>query len=279
MYRYDNEMHNIPSNNGFTQIAVSDSFACGIRSDMSGVCWGASGVPSVPSGKYKTLAVSYTSFVCFIREDNTFWCGDYLNSVVFPPSNVNYTQLSISSNLDFQGCALKEDNTVTCFASAGTQTPSVPSTDTFLSIDISIYAFCGIKADGTSGIQCYATPGYYLPSIPSPNSGFIQFDMDFQNDLCAVRSDTSVVCTNQYSSVATPNIGYDSVGVVRRFACGLKYKNTPKSEIKCWGTFPTGAPAAGAITLCDTYSIQDGTNCIPTCFGTRSDDPSVCSGE
>lgn len=222
----------------FDALAVSYRGTCGVRSDGSLAC-GSDLFPqsaNAPDGAFQTVVGGSNTF-CGIRLGGALSCwGDFTfsagSSIASPPSG-SFRKVAVSK-ADAAGadpddyahaCALRSDGAVVCWGDDSWGESSAPL-GTFSDVSVARARSCAISSGGD--VVCWGYAGQALP--PGPYEQLALND----NDLCGLRKNGSVVCTQEaapngtFTSIAAGNQSDD-----RGFTCGLN----DRGRVLCWGDF------------------------------------------
>jgi hypothetical protein len=106
----------------YMSIAGGDGTACGVQTDGKLLCWGSSGagVPTVPSGAYNMVSDS-GDYACAIRTDQGLLCWGSTSNGIQPTPAGTFTTVNAGT---FFPCAIRTDKTLTCW---GTYAPALPA--------------------------------------------------------------------------------------------------------------------------------------------------------
>jgi hypothetical protein len=182
-----NSLHesDAPASAHYTQIAVGATFACGLDAQGTASCWGGSGAQPPPSDKLVQLSAG-DECTCGVRMDGNVVCWGVCQGPDLAPTGKKLAHLTLGSQF---ACALLPDGSPLCWGHA----PPTPA-DHFVQLSANYGHVCGLRADGTA--NCW-----YNPSA----NGVVD---------------------------APSNKHFSEVHAGATFACGLrKADNTPL----CWG--------------------------------------------
>ena len=276
-----------PSPQGnFTTVAVAHRRACALRTDGTITCWGnaVEALHDAPAGSHTDVSVAGSSvggYSCALRTDLTITCwgedtvtlphraGEQPTTIVgltSPPTG-QYQALALT---DHHACALRSDNTHTCWggpAPGDSDTVDDDSTGSFMAVAAGGSHSCGLRTDGT--ITCW---GWNVAGQVDAPPGHFTAVAAGGDHSCGLRTDGTITCwgSSGLGQVDAPPGNFTAVAAGWRHSCGLRSDGT----ITCWGSnydgeadAPAGnftAVAAGGDHSCGLRS--DGTI---TCWGSN----------
>ena len=236
----------------FTDVIAANLFACGIRDDDTGFCWG----DDLNGRRFENADVASVSAhtfygICMGHADGDATCYRYSWSDQRMDSpqddSVSGSLRSVVTGRMF-GCGLDEDGRARCWKPGGW----LDAPDEALKfIAAGGTQVCGIK-EADSSLMCWewaygsswrltGPRNEYTHLTDEPEGEFIHVDTSY-GPSCAVKSDGAVVCWGSASMISTermleelndvPEGEYLTVSVDWDwFACGLRTDQT----IACWG--------------------------------------------
>ena len=193
----------------FSRIGVGISAYCGLRSNGSALCWGASSLVFDASVEYAQIGVG-RKFACGLRATGQIDCvGSISGAVIRPPSGV-FALLAVG---DLHACALGTDGSIACWGEGGPDDPTdgsdanhslwgqaIAPTGQFVDVAVGIVHSCALARDGHavcwgagkgSG-DCSASVDNCGMAAP-PADSFSELALGYSNS-CGIRLDGSVAC-------------------------------------------------------------------------------------
>lgn len=270
--------------------AAGDS-ACWLLPDATVGCVGGFGSPV---GTFQSVAVGRAAvsndfaFACGVRSSGELDCwgdnryGDGAN--IFPPEGV-FKSVSLT---DFEGCAIRMNDTVTCWDEYSAHSGFSPFSDhsgRYHSISGNRNGRCGIRLDDT--MDCWGAMQSLPGTFQSVSVGIhgrgdyycgVRTDGTVACAYCSVRTDGDVACADggQNGELTPPEGQFQSVSVGLGHACGVRVSGA----VACWGrnTDFWGDVVTGKIMppAGEFRSVSTGENY--TC-GIRTDGTLACWGQ
>ena len=243
----------------FTDVAVAQRGACGVRADGALVCWGSSVESmSLPEGEFRSvdLVDKVSGSVCGVRTDGALTCAGRLNRRGTPEGS--FTSLAVGPNF---ACAIRDSGEVACWPGGGDfNYGQIPLGGRFIDIAAHEQFACGIRVGGD--VACWGPENDQVcltASIgtcagwgndPLPAGPFTSISaappLAVVGTVCGVREDGTIKCWNDNRSVARPPAGrFATVHANGGVACATRVGG----EAACWG--PVGwldETPAGAFT-------------------------------
>ena len=236
----------------FTDVIAANLFACGIRDDDTGFCWGDDLNGRTFENADVTSVSAHTFYgICMGRADGNATCYRYSWSEgqrMDSPQDTSAGSLESVVTGRMFGCALDGDGLARCWKPGGWL--DAPD-DALKFIAAGGTQVCGIK-EADSSLMCWewtygsswritGPRNEYTHLTDEPEGEFIHVDTSY-GPSCAVKSDGNVVCWGSASMISTermleelndvPEGEYLTVSVDWDwFACGLLTDKT----IACWG--------------------------------------------
>jgi len=151
-------------------IAVGESFACGIKSNLTMECWGAGGYyAQTPDEPFTYVDVGYTHW-CAIDITTAIQCGGYY-APGDPPAGTGWVDLGC--NRDFC-CAVQSAGTVTCWGSYDPRyiTEPMQQKEDWVVITVAYGLVCGV--DSSDDVYCYSvSTGWNIQDVPDLPAGIL----------------------------------------------------------------------------------------------------------
>ena len=174
------------------------------------------------------------------------------------------------------GCALRSDQTITCWGWNGSGQASAPA-GTFLAVTAGDFHTCGLRTD--QSITCWGDDrgtGLTSQNILSAPSGTFTAVAAGSYHTCGLRTDQSISCWGRNARLAEssqtfldpPSGTFLSVAAGEHHSCAIRTDGT----VTCWGSPFYGelnAPAGRftSVTAAHSYSCGLGADQTITCWG------------
>ena len=180
-----------------------------------------------------------------------------------PPAT--FKTVSASS---FHSCAIRSDDTITCWGSDGFGATDAPS-GTFKVVTAAREYSCAIRSDDT--ITCWGNIG----GMPDASSGTFKAVTSGSLHSCAIRSDDTITCWgpnggyNDFGQSDAPSGTFKAVTSGSWHSCAIRSDDT----VTCWGDITDAPSGTFKAVTASGYNLDDGHSC-----GLRSDDTITCWG-
>ena len=218
----------------YTAIATSGKHTCGLRTDGTAHCWGASSVIPPLDKRFVDIAPGLARFACGLREDGSLLCWGNINAYLDRKLPADYG-ISISrgpfSEISAGGwhiCGLRPDGIVECWGEDQSGETSPPDGARFREISAGLRNTCGIRLDGT---------GICWGSVDSPPGGeqFKVISNGGWDNACGIRVGGDIICWGPGASptgLFTVEGLFAALSSGSNHACGLR----PDGSVHCFGT-------------------------------------------
>lgn len=229
----------------FAAVELGPGVSCGLRTDSTITCWGfnARGQLDVPVGLFVAVSVG-GPYACAIRTDDTVTCwGRSIYGQLVAPDG----RFTAVSNGNLMACGIRIDQAVDCWASRP-RFKLDPPEGSFVSVSAGGGYACGVRPRGT--IECW---GANYDGRPDVIEGAYSAVAAGRESTCAIRAEGTVICwsNDEIAEAEVPEGRFTDIGVGLGFACGLKVDGA----VKCWGNNSHGQ--AGAPV--GTFAARSGT--------------------
>ena len=180
-------------------------------------------------------------YVCGVRSGGGAECwGPGFRHRGEPPMDT-FTGIATHDNLT---CGLTPDGSVECWDETNTwYMPDTSDMGIVERISVGQFAVCGIRTD--KSLVCRtAEPELSSPTPPPGSYHYVAaYSMD---QACAITSDGSVICTDEYATAPPPG-RFDQISIGAYHSCGVLIDGT----VQCWGEArdpEAGVAPAGEFT-------------------------------
>jgi hypothetical protein len=262
----------------YLQVATSDAYSCGLRTDRTLVCWGYDGrYAPLPDNLPPIAQIAATAYgPCVLLTTGTVQClgtaNDPLGVRNVPAGLGGITQLAGGNS---HVCAYGATAGVVCWGYKGSLDASV--SDKLKTVD-------SLSAGGGSGDTCAIVQGHVTcwgatwAPVPSNLSGVVQVASGLRHS-CAVVSGGTVTCWGDNSASklydftrAAGLSGVVAIGVSSNRRCAILLDKS----VQCWGTpimanLKFALPAGLQLTAISSGQYH--------MCGIKPDQTAVCFGE
>jgi cysteine-rich repeat protein len=243
------------------QVAAAEQYACGILSDGTLRCWGAStfpdGTPTTPpTGTFTHVAVEQFH-ACGIRSSGAAVCwGESLGYGELVPPSEQYQRIEVGLA---HSCGIRSDGKIHCWGDSflSTNAPTVSvrelvgygyracaittndvticwdgsSSSTYwndtVELDAGLSHLCAVRTGGT--ISCNGDNNDGQTSVPA---GTYKHVAAAYSHTCAVRTDDTIVCWGDvWNTIEPPNVALVQLSADFGYNCGLD----AAGQLYCWG--------------------------------------------
>ena len=186
------------SRGSFSQVAASDTTACGLRTDGTVSCWGRLYVEgaSPPSGRFVDISAGAREGMCAVREDGELICWN--------PDREGVQELGggfVDVSTGAEVCAVRTDATAWCWGGFGVFA-SRPPQGAFVRVEAGQYISanlqqrpCGIRTDGSIHCWGFQGVGEPPPSVGPLQQASVRFSANWPGGRsCGVRVDGTLAC-------------------------------------------------------------------------------------
>ena len=182
---------------------------------------------------------------------------------------------------EFHTCALKQDNTISCWGYNVQGQTTVPAgASNFTDVSAGGSVSCGLRSNGT--VACWGSG-----SVTTPTSGLNTATQVAAGDAhaCALRANGTVTCwgsnSSNQTSVSGSLTGVTQIDLGDFFSCALKSDGT----VSCWGsnsdgqrTPTSGLNTATQISAGGTHACARKSDGTVTCWGSNGNGQRTVSG-
>ena len=198
-----------------------------------------------------------STHTCALRNDNTITCWGLFGDGQAEAPGGVYSAVSAGGN---HSCGLRSDGTITCWGASDSGQTVAPG-GVFSAVSAGGDHSCGLRSDGT--ITCWGAN--FDGQSEAPGGVFSAISAGWEHS-CGLRSDGTITCWgwNEWGQAEAPGGVFSAVSAGGGHSCGLRSDGT----ITCWGHSSSapggvfGAVSAGRWHACGLRS--DGTI---TCWG------------
>ena len=204
-------------------------FYCGIRTDQTVLCWGATNWSPIDSSEAFTAISASAKHVCGLRTNRTITCwGQNDHGQLDAPSG---TFTSVRTWPSYS-CGERDDGAINCWGdwTVGKIKSYTPGGE-FTGISAGRLHWCGLRTD-----RSIACGGFFeLEATKAPGGNFITVNA-VDDETCGIRDDLAIVCwgTNSLTWINRPASQFNAIGIGFLHTCGLQADQT----ITCWYHHP-----------------------------------------
>jgi len=246
----------------YANVSAGARHTCGVRSDGSAVCWGATadGRATVPAGLQAVTIAAGGRHTCAMRVDRKIQCWGYNGDRQANAPNLDSFQ-SISTG-EAHTCGVRRSGRdMECWGNSGSNRTSPPwFTDWKGVVSAGGRHTCAI--DDNDRAECWGSSSDNQTRVPNSLGRIVDISAGDEHTCAVQQSGGSLVCWGNNSSGQTnrPTGAFLRVSAGTRHTCALRTNNT----VACWGSSADGklvvpagtykAVAAGADHTCGIHT-------------------------
>ena len=242
----------LPTDEGFTQVAPSSRHGCALDGQGAIVCWSNSSmaerIEGAPEGGGYVSIAAGEFHNCAVHADGDLVCWglDDKGGLSGAPTDADFTAVVAHDDVS---CALHEDGRASCWGldDEGMESEAVaevPDDDDFTALSVAYGDACGLHADGT--VSCWGALTYIdqagvaeLHDVATISLGFIV--------LCAITEDGALSCTPTPEGATWQPFGDEPLQATDLAVGGEHLCAVRLGRPQCWGEDSAGQSTAPAI--------------------------------